>query len=146
MGKIAYDTDESYGWLIATASQQLNQRLTRIFAENGLNLTTEQWSLLVYLMNEDGLSQQELAERYKRSKVTVFKLIGQLEKRGFVHRLPDEKDGRVKRVFLTDMAKKSQKLMLRLAGENLAVATLGLTEEQLGVLKASLKKMIKNTL
>ena len=38
-----YNINESYGWLIATASQQINQRLTRKFAEHGLNLTTEQW-------------------------------------------------------------------------------------------------------
>ena len=140
-----YDIDASYGWLIGTASQQINQRLTRTFAEHGLDITTEQWCLLVHLMNEDGLSQQELASRYMRSKVTVFKLISLLEKKEFIYRVADPKDGRIKRVYLTDHAKEHQALMVRLAQENLAMAMRGCPEDQLDTLRECLRAIIKNT-
>ncbi|MCG8473759.1 MAG: MarR family transcriptional regulator [Desulfobacterales bacterium] len=140
-----YNINESYGWLIATASQQINQRLTRKFAEHGLNLTTEQWCLLVHLINEDGLTQQELAARNKRSKVTVFKLIGLLEKRGFIHRIPDPKDGRAKRVLLTEYALENKDLMLDLARENLAEVTRGFTDADRESFKVALRKVIENS-
>ncbi|MBI9093232.1 MAG: hypothetical protein JEZ12_28825, partial [Desulfobacterium sp.] len=47
--KLAYDIDESYGWLMATAAQQLRQRLNEKFFDAGLEVTSEQWVVMVSL-------------------------------------------------------------------------------------------------
>ena len=60
---------------------------------------------LVYLFNCDGNSQQEIAEKTYRDKVSITKIIDNLEKHELVFRVVDENDRRVKRIFLTKKGK-----------------------------------------
>jgi len=143
--KIAYNIDGSFGWLMSTASQQLKQGLDKKFSDAGLDVTSEQWRLLVPLWNEDGLSQQALANIYRRSKVAVFKLIGGLEKKGFVTRSPDPDDRRSNQIFLTRKGKEIQDTMIRLAKENLSEAAQGISDNDLQTFKKVLRQLIKNT-
>ena len=137
--------DESFGWLMATAAQQLRQGLNKKFFNAGLDVTSEQWGILVPLWNEDGLSQQALANLYRRSKVAVFKLIGGLEKKGLVTRTPDPNDGRSNQVFLTPQGKEIQETMIRLAKENLSEAAQGVSDNDLETFKNVLRQLIINT-
>ena len=61
--------------------------------------------LFTYI-NCDGKSQNEIAEKTIRDKVSVTKIIDNLEKHKLVKRALDEKDRRVRRIFLTDEGKK----------------------------------------
>ena len=142
--KETYDIDESYGWLMATAAQQLRHRLTEKFGETGLDISAEQWTVMLRLWNEDGISQQFLANRIRRSKVAVFKLIEGLEKKGLVIRKPHPDDGRSKQVFLTPAGKEIQGTMNRAAKENLAEAAQGVTENELEIFKDVLRRLIIN--
>jgi len=142
---MAYDIDESYGWLMATAAQHLRQRLNKKFFDAGLDVTSEQWVVMVSLWNEDGLSQQALANLISRSKVAVFKLIGGLEKKGFVKRTPDPNDGRSNRIFLTLQGKEIKEAMIRVAKENLHDAAQGVSDNELHIFKTVLRQLIINT-
>jgi DNA-binding MarR family transcriptional regulator len=143
--KLTYDIDESYGWLMATAAQQHRQRLNKKFFDAGLDVTSEQWVVIGSLWNEDGLSQQVLANSISRSKVAVFKLIGGLEKKGFVRRTPDPNDGRSNRIFLTPRGKELKEAMIRVVKENLHDAARGVSDNELHIFKTVLRQLIINT-
>ncbi len=142
--KEIYNINGSYPMLIATCSKQLRESLNKRFAAAGFNVTSEQWVILVYLWHQDGLSQQALADRYERSKVAAFRLIGKLEDQGYVIRRSDPSDGRCKRVFLTDAGRNLVPELIPLAKENKKQAARGISDHDLKIMKQVIKKITEN--
>jgi DNA-binding MarR family transcriptional regulator len=64
-------------------------------------LTRSQWWVLAHLSRHDGMIQSDLAGVLDLGKAALGGLLDRLEGLGFVERRADERDGRVKRVFLT---------------------------------------------
>ncbi len=91
-----YDVNESFPMLIANCEKHMRESLNKRFREAGYSITTEQWIILVHLGQQDGISQQELANRYNRSKVSALNLIKKLKKDEYVVRETDPNDARVK--------------------------------------------------
>jgi MarR family transcriptional regulator, organic hydroperoxide resistance regulator len=90
--------DASLGFLLNKTTLVYQRELNRNFLSAGFDITNEQWSILIYLFNCDGKSQNEIAEKTYKDKVSVTKIIDSLEKRELVYRTNDVKDRRVKRV------------------------------------------------
>ena len=89
------------GWVVAYCSKRLQEGLVRRFSGAGYKVSPEQFSILAQLWENDGLSQQTLADRFHRSKVAAFHLITKLEGQGVVERRPNPADGRSNLVFLS---------------------------------------------
>lgn len=53
------------------------------------------------LQDNDGATQRDLAAELHIARPTMSKMLGGMEKAGFVERRPDERDQRLTRVFLT---------------------------------------------
>ena len=70
-----------------------------------LGITRSQWWVLAFLSRNDGMPQTELAEELDVGKVALGALIDRLEEAGFVKRMLDPTDRRVKRVVLTKQSK-----------------------------------------
>jgi len=66
-----------------------------------LGITRSQWWVLAFLSRNDGMPQTDLALELDVGKVALGALIDRLEEGGFVKRMLDPKDRRVKRVVLT---------------------------------------------
>lgn len=80
-------------------------RLTRTSFDRrvvALGLTRSQWWVLTYVYRDQGLTQSELADHLEVGKVALGKLIDRLESKGWVARRPDERDRRIKRIYLTE--------------------------------------------
>ncbi|HZH97003.1 MAG TPA: MarR family transcriptional regulator, partial [Flavisolibacter sp.] len=110
---------ELYSFISGKASTAIARRLQKKFNTNTLNLTIEQWSVLYHLWKEDGKSQQELCNATFRDKPSITRLVDNLEKLGLVKRMPDEKDRRINKVFLTSTAQMLQEQTMELAEETL---------------------------
>ena len=136
---------DALSWLMATCSKTLREKLAVRFAEAGYSVTPEQWAILGRLGQQDGLSQQALADRFHRSKVAAFQLISKSEKQGLVERRGDPKDKRSKLVYLTEEGRKIQPELIRLASENMTAALEGISEPDLTVAKKVVRKIIENT-
>jgi MarR family transcriptional regulator for hemolysin len=69
-----------------------------------LGITRSQWSVLAALsrLGDEGMMQVALARHLDVGKVTVGGLIQRLMTAGLVRRENDEKDARVRRVFITE--------------------------------------------
>jgi len=139
----AFPTD-ALSWLMATCSKVLREKLAVRFTKAGYTVTPEQWAILGRLGQEDGLSQQTLADRFHRSKVAAFQLISKLEAQGLVQRRDDPHDGRSHLVYLTDEGRRVQKALVALATDNMAAALEGVSEPDLETAKKVVRQIINN--
>ena len=99
-------TTDNLGFLLAKASKRWNERLAEHFAERGFaEVRPSYGSVLVPLLEEDGLRMSELARRSRLSKQTITTMVRVVERDGLVARRPDPDDGRAARVHLTQRAK-----------------------------------------
>lgn len=97
------DLELRLGYLIHDVS-----RLRRTLFDKWLSplgITRSQWWVLAFLSRNDGMPQTELALELDVGKVALGALIDRLEESGFVKRVPDKNDRRVKRVVLTKQSK-----------------------------------------
>lgn len=65
-------------------------------------------SYLFILYINEGLTQQEMANRLQADKGAVARTLAQLEEQGYVSRRRDPTDKRITRVYLTDKSKALQ--------------------------------------
>ena len=137
--------DGSMGFLLSKGTQSLHRELNRNFQRNKLDITYEQWSVLIFLFHFDGKSQNEIAEQTHRDKVSVTKIIDNLEKNDLVRRAPDEKDRRVNRIFLTDVGKEVIPSLRKIAIETLTNAFNGIKKSEIKTFKKVLSVISKNT-
>ena len=109
------DVSKSVGFLLAKAYQ----RACAIYKEKFGNyeLTPQQFGLLRFLWEEDGITQVELSSRSQVDRTTIGGLIDRLEQSGLLKRLPHPEDRRAYRISLTDAGKRLEKELSPLAEE-----------------------------
>ncbi len=92
--------EEHIGRLIVRARSLLSQNLYHELNAAGINITSEQWGILTILLEEEGITQTQLAERAYKDKPTTTRMLTLMEKRGYIRRQRDESDRRAHLVFL----------------------------------------------
>jgi DNA-binding MarR family transcriptional regulator len=133
-------TRENLGFLLAKATQRWNELLAERFAAAGFGEVRPSYgSLLVPLFEEDGLRMSELASRARLSKQTMTTMVRLLERDGLVRRLPDPRDGRAARVFLTARARAFHPVAERVLAELDELVAARLSPTDLDRLRAMLK-------
>jgi MarR family transcriptional regulator, lower aerobic nicotinate degradation pathway regulator len=97
------DIEKSVGFLLAKAYQ----RACALFKEefDRYDMTPQQFGLLAFLWQEDGLSQAELSARSQIDRTTMGGIIDRLEKEGLIERRHHPEDRRAYQVFLTGTGK-----------------------------------------
>jgi DNA-binding MarR family transcriptional regulator len=84
---------------LRAAYSALHRHSNRHFLQ--FETTADQYVLLSYLTEEDGITQKELSARCSSDARTIGTMIELLEHKGLVERQPDPSDGRAWQVFLT---------------------------------------------
>src|SRR5689334_20613285 len=69
-----------------------------------LGVTRSQWSVLINLKHNEGITQSELAELVEIEKPSLVRHLDKLEDSGMVKRKGDDTDRRIKRIYLTKSA------------------------------------------
>lgn len=103
--KTDYSLNDSLGYLTRLYNQLILRRITEELALNGIDITSDQWILLVFIWGEGGLTQNELATRIFKDKSRTTRLLKSLEIRGLVKRQECHIDNREKRTHLTEKGK-----------------------------------------
>ena len=135
---------ELYSFITGKASTAIARRLQKKFNNAGVNLTIEQWSVLYHLWKEDGISQQELCNATFRDKPSITRLVDNLEKLSLVKRVPDGKDPRINKVYLTKNAEALEEKTMQLSEETLNDALAGVSQEQIETCKEVLQRVYEN--
>ena len=141
---IHFRKGELYSFITGKASTAIARRLQKKFNTAGINLTIEQWSVLYHLWKQDGISQQELCSATFRDKPSITRLVDNLEKLELVKRVPDERDRRINKVFLTKNAESLEEKTMQLAEDTLNDALAGVSQEHIDVCKEVLQRVYDN--
>ncbi len=136
--------DGTLGFLLFKGTQALHRELNRNFTVKGNEITAEQWSILTFLYNCDGKSQNEIAEKTFKDKVSVTKIIDNLEKNDFVVRVSDKNDRRIKRIFLTEKGLRLIPVFKKTAQETLRKGFSGIESTEIETFKKVLSEIVKN--
>lgn len=143
-GSHRYSLEDSLAHLAARFYRAMWKDVTRTLARQGLQVSAEQWPILIHVWDRNGQSQKELAQRLFKDKTTIARCVAGLESLGLVLRESSPEDRREKRVFLT---KKGKEIM------DGATATIQMIdrraeacieEEELAICKDVLRRVHKN--
>ncbi|PLT33441.1 MarR family winged helix-turn-helix transcriptional regulator [Bacillus sp. V5-8f] len=109
-----------------------------------LNLAPEQNLIMLLLWEQDGLSQNEIAEKLSKDKTNIARMVFNLEKKGFIRRDISQTDRRSLTVFLTDEGHELGKKVIPITEEFNRTVCNGITEEELKTVREILGKMRQN--
>ena len=142
--KIKYNFNDSFGFLIVKAGRLIENRLRMNFESENIDITPQQWSVLTYLWNNEGIAQQNLADAFSKDKTSVTRLLNNMERNGFIIRKPGTKDKRNKNIYLTEKSKLLKETSIKIAEETLAETLDGIDYAKLKTSKQVLKEVCEN--
>ena len=136
-------TETSINDYLAHLLAQANRRLNMQLSEEGVPL--DQWRVLRVLYESDGLTMRALADAVTMNRPTMTKVVDKLVADALVYRVPDPKDRRKVRIFLSDQGRtlysdQNQRVSTHQDGVE---STYGVEETQQlkGMLEAFLKRV-----
>lgn len=140
-----FDTRLIFAILNGKVSAAINRKLYRNFRQNNLEITPEQWTVLLFLWEKDGVTQQELCNATFKDKPSMTRLIDNMERMHLVVRTSDKSDRRINLIHLTQTGRELKERTRFIANRTLKEALYGLTVEELRVSQNVLRKIFTNT-
>lgn len=101
MNRCECPVDESLGCLTNHAAQAARHFLMGSLCAHGIDMTIEQFKVMVVLWKEKSATQQSIADFLGKDKTSITRLIAGLEKRSLIARQTDAHDKRCNLVTLT---------------------------------------------
>lgn len=131
------------GKLVSQTTKLLQNKIEKRFRELNIPITYEQMTIINCFCHTEkvGYSQLEIAEKTGRDQPCTSRLIDNLMKQELLVRVPDEKDRRVKIIYLTDAGKEIVGKTHRIAQEVVDLATEGISDDDVEICKEVLYKM-----
>ncbi len=88
-------------YLIYQAVRAIQLQLNQALSKNGYPINIEQWPILMEVFYNNGITQQNLANRVGKNKTTLTRVINTLEKNGLIRRQVSTVDRRKKHLYHT---------------------------------------------
>jgi len=131
---------------LALLLRSASRAMTRRFEERtrDRDLTAAQWRLLVYLLGNGPQPQARLAEQLEIEPISVSRLLDRMEQGGWVRRVPDPGDRRVRVVEPTERATASLSKMRGMADEIYAEALEGISDDERAQMMGVLRRLTDN--
>lgn len=126
------------------ASAAINRYMNKRFKEEGLGITTEQWSVLTCLWEKDRQTQQYISEQTYKDKASVTRLLDNLEKNGLVKRESSDKDRRINLINLTEKGYRLEKVANEIVRKSNEMSTNNIDMEDLQFIINLFKKILHN--
>lgn len=137
------DLKNSTGYLITNTGRKLSHCLQQLF--HGHDVTPEQWSLLVCLDSEDGISHKDLAIRTEKDPANLTRLVDQLERKALVLRIANPADRRSLLLQVTDKGRAAAHALAPIEAAFVETILKDITPEEIEVFKIFMSKINKNT-
>lgn len=94
---------KSMGRLISILSRAIQQDLKDVLAPFGISVGEEPYYMA--LIEEDGVSQDQLSKKVKVDKAATARMVKSLEEKGYLIRKIDSDDKRNKKLYLTKIGR-----------------------------------------
>lgn len=145
MKRFSFEINLIFAILNGQVSATINRKLVNDFKKHNIDLTPEQWTVLLTLWEGDGLTQQQLCNATYNDKPSMTRLLTQLEKKNLVVRIPSKEDRRTNLIYLTHGGKELETEAKDVAKETLKQTLKGLTKTEMNTCQECLGKIIMNT-
>jgi len=141
-----FNLDDFVNHRIATVAILLKRQVFRIIAKNDLQITPDQWVILHYLWEKNGLSVGELASKSKKDFANVTRIIDKLVKTGYVDKKKSRLDSRMSHVYLLPKADKIKGKIHDCWIESTEISLKGVTGSEQKILLELLQRIENNIL
>lgn len=141
-GGSCLNIDHSLGFIINHAGRRLSQLLSLHY--QSYDITTEQWTVLNRLAEQDGITQKNLAHRAEKDQTNITRILDQLERKGLVQRRPNAVDRRSFLTFITDKGRSLNEVLLPIERQVVKSTLDGLSVEDIERLRTMLVQITKN--
>lgn len=136
--------ENALGFWVHRVYQASRNEMYRAFREVGVDVTPEQWAVLIRLWERDGLSQSDLSDATFRDRPTMSRIVDVLEKGGLVERRADPDDARARIIHLTRRGRELEKKLVPLVERIVRDMTRGIAHEDLVTTRTVLQRMFAN--
>lgn len=127
--------------LRASVDNYLTEQIEKAGAKG---LIVSHGNILVRLYQEDEQPMRKIAEDIGKCKSTLTVLVNKLEKAGFITRVPDKIDTRVKKLSLTEKGRDFQGEFWKISKEMNSLLWTGFTEKEQEEFLSYMERMNKN--
>lgn len=122
----------------------INRSLLSAFANGGINITTEQWTVLECLWNQDNVTQQTLCDLTRKDRPSMTRLIDNLEKLDLVKRMAHARDRRKNMIQLTPNGASIMIKTRQIVSNVVDKALHNIDPDQIPIARSLLKKIMRN--
>ncbi len=136
--------DNALTFVLHGAYQRIRSFAYREFAARGLEVTPEQWMVLVRLWQHEPITQADLGELTLRDRPTMTRILDGMAARGWITRGRDPDDARVRLVRLSPEGRALRKKMVPIAKAIVERAEAGIAEADLVTTRATLRRITAN--
>ena len=140
-----FDIRLVYATLNGKVSAAIYQQLLNDFTRSKIPITPEQWTVLIYLWERDGVKQQELCDATFKDKPSMTRLLDSMEEQHLVVRISQEKDRRSNLIYLTKTGRDLEKPVRTITEKTLDAALAGVSAEELDICQKVMKQIFINT-
>lgn len=133
------------GFLITQIKQVQGRIFDALLQKAGIEeINGAQGRILYVLWQEDGIPVVELAKRTGLAKTTLTSMLERMDEKGFLERVPDIKDRRMLRIFLTARAQILSDKYNQVSDEMSRIFYKDFSEKEIVVFEKSLEKILGN--
>lgn len=148
MNKSFYRSEESIGFLTITAYRMLNSTLRRKLKELDIDLTPDQWGVLVLLWERGSATQEELAAVHCVDKSAMSRILSAMRDKGLISKEIDSENERKKNIRATNASLELRERVFAVASESLRHALNGVSQEDAATcmkVLVAIKRNLKET-
>lgn len=145
MEQFKFDIQLIFAILNGKVSTAINRKLHRNFRQNEIEISPEQWTILLSLWEKDGITQQDLCNATFKDKPSMTRLIDNMERQHLVVRISDKRDRRTNLIHLTKTGRELEGKAFVIANQTLKEALHNVSMEDLKIAQEVLRKIFTNT-
>ena len=136
--------EEALGYWVTSLYLVSRAELYRRFKQHGVDLTPEQWMVLVRLWAAEGVTQSELAQKSLRDLPTMSRILATMERSGLITRKPDPNDSRARLVYLSARGRKLRETLVPEARKMVDAMLSGIPERDIEITRRTLQRALDN--
>jgi MarR family transcriptional regulator, transcriptional regulator for hemolysin len=138
-----YDFQNSIGFIVNKTAKAFVRALDSELREK-VGVSVGQWKVMVMLVDQDGLTQKEIAERLGLEGPTLIPIIDKMEKDNLVIRRVDSSDRRNNRIYRTEKANELWSEMVKCAASVRQVSLKDISDANIEITKNVLENVYQN--
>ncbi|WP_288734610.1 MarR family transcriptional regulator [uncultured Parabacteroides sp.] len=137
------EKQNTLGFLLSRASNSMSVHLNTLLKKNGIDLPHSQYVILKHLYDEDGISQQELADKIYKDTAAIKRTLDILEKKGLIQRIPVTM--RKNSVIITEQGKELIPKVMDCLERSKQFVLSGISEQEYKLFTDILERIYQNT-